>query len=78
MGLFIGDLKQYGNHKLHSLALGGAVYYLLNKNGNPNAIKYSVITTIATGLYMSQWGHNLPSFNTYVEGIDKKSPYGFE
>ena len=70
MGLFIEDLKQSGNHKLHAVGIGGVMYYLLNKNGNP-ALKYSVITTIATGLYMSQFGHGLPSFNTYVEGIDK-------
>ena len=50
-------------HELHGLIASAGIYYLLNKQGNKNAMLYGVGTGGFFYWYMRQWGHNAPDFS---------------
>ena len=62
---FVQNLKENlkENHNLHATVIAGSVYYVMNKNGNPNALKYGLVKGIATAVYMSYFSHSLPDFS---------------
>jgi len=58
-------------HDLHGVLIGAGVYYLLNKQGNKNAMFYGVGTGGLLYWYMRQWGHNAPDFSGGLTDLNK-------
>ena len=66
------------NHKLHGLALGIGVYYLMNKQGSDKALKFGVVFGIGSALYMDRYGHTTDGFREIQTLLGGKSTENVE
>ena len=58
---FVQNLES--NHTLHGVGIGIATYYLMNKNGSKDALKYGVVLGGLSMFYMNRWGHTSDGFD---------------